>query len=155
MKKIVALIVAISMVAAGCSAPATSASGPAKDAATAKSLLQAFVDAKLPVSKTIEYTAETDENQLLGRPKQYTQKVNWGDTRVDGSDESYSAGTIEVFAKPEDAKARREYVESVTKDSPMLQTYNYTNGVYHMRLSYGLTADQAKEYEDIFNTMTK
>jgi hypothetical protein len=49
------------------------------------------------------YTSATDPNSLLGRPDEYTSKVNWGPNLGD---------SIEVFADRAGAEAREQYVSS-------------------------------------------
>ncbi|WP_238918525.1 hypothetical protein [Clostridium sp. YIM B02555] len=84
-------------------------------------------------------TAENDKNQLLGRPNQYTSKIN------------FTNGSIEVFANKEDAKNRKEYIDGIGKKMPLVAEYSYINdaGVL-LRLDKKLTPDDAKKYEDTF-----
>ena len=55
--------------------------------------------------------------------------------------------TIEVFASEEDATNRREYIERVTEDMPMLTQYMIQSGPILIRLDKVLTPSEAKEYE--------
>jgi hypothetical protein len=99
-------------------------------------------------------TAENDKNKLMGRPHQYTSKVTFTDSRIAASDtegldkdDSLRGGAVEVFGSAEDAKARSEYIQSVTKSMPMLAEYHYLDGPVLVRVSHFLTPQQAGEYE--------
>lgn len=100
----------------------------------------------------IEYTEETDTNQLLGRPNQYTSKINGIDTRVEQTDENDPKGfSIEVFANNEDALARQEYINSIGEKMSMLVEYNYVNEYILLRVDKSLLPSEAKEYENALN----
>jgi hypothetical protein len=99
-------------------------------------------------------TAENDPNHLLGRPNQYTSKITFSDTRISANDASGAdkgdvdwGGAIESFATPSDAKARAEYIQTVTKSMPALSEYDYVQGVTLVRVSHYLTPKQAGEYK--------
>ena len=121
----------------------------------AASIVAGFQEAGLPVTEFVIFTAENDPNGLLGRPNQYVSKVSFVDLRIgseieDPEDIGVSeGGSIEVFANEADAKARYDYVTSVTKMMPMLAEYGYQVGNVYLRLSKELTPEQAKEYESI------
>lgn len=115
--------------------------------------IDSFTAAKLPVSKAEEYTKETDPNGYLGRPNKYIQKISWSDSRLGLDIGLLDAGTIEVFDTVEDARARYNYVVRMTKNLPLVQTYNYLDGLYFMRLSREFTPGQAEDYEMLFNRM--
>ncbi|SOE31838.1 hypothetical protein [Streptomyces sp. OK228] len=99
-------------------------------------------------------TAENDPNHLLGRPSQYTSKVTFSDSRISADDVSGTdkgdvdrGGAIEFFATPSDAKARAEYIQTVTKSMPALSEYDYVQGATLVRVSHYLTPKQAGEYK--------
>ncbi|WP_333740898.1 hypothetical protein [Streptomyces sp. IBSBF 2806] len=99
-------------------------------------------------------TAENDPNKLLGRPHQYSSKVTFTDSRIAASDvegldkdDTLRGGAVEVFESAEDAKARADYIESVTKSLPMLAEYHYLSGPVLVRVSHYLTPQQAGEYK--------
>lgn len=120
---------------------------------TAKSIYDTLKSSVTSVGNYVEYTEDTDTNGLLGRPNQYTQKINFADTAIEQSDESDpQGGSIEVFATSEDAQSRADYIDSVTQDTPTLQEYHYINGTVLLRLSYDITPSVAKEYEQAFNS---
>lgn len=145
-----------------CSSKASSsdnAGKPAKAAAASTPLTAstAFTKlaAKVPAAKLSEtVTAANDGNHLLGRPGQYTSKVDFTDSRIKASDIEYTkkgdverGGAIEVFGSPADAQARAKYIQAVTKSLPMLAEYDYVHGAVLVRVSHYLTPDQAGAYK--------
>ena len=120
---------------------------------SASEVLQGLKDQGFPIGKSVEYTAENDPNDLLGRPNQYTSKVMFKDTRLapdpmaKGFDVQ-NGGSIEVFEDEDDAIARAKYLETVTKSFSFSAEYSYREGTVLLRLSHRLTPDQAAEYED-------
>jgi hypothetical protein len=105
-------------------------------------------------------TAANDPNHLLGRPNQYTSKVTFTDTRINAADVSGTdkgalerGGAIEVFAAPSDAKARADYIHTVTKSMSALAEYDYVHGTVLVRVSHYLTPDQAAEYKVAANRL--
>lgn len=122
-----------------------------KKAMDAKALVAALKSAGMPIGKTDVYSASNDPNKLLGRPGQYTSKVNFIDTRVkepvtDGIEVS-NGGSVEVFANQTDAKTRYEYVAKIAKSMPMLNEYDFRDGDVVLRISNSLTPTQEKKYE--------
>lgn len=104
------------------------------------------------IGEYIEYTEETDTNELLGRPNQYTSKINGEDTRVEQSEDSDPKGfSIEVFENNEDAVSRQEYINSIGEEVPLLVEYNYVNDYILLRVDKSLTPSEAQEYEDALN----
>lgn len=155
MKKIYA-VVAMGLLLTACGqqgsekAETTSiASAKKPSIATAEDVTKLFQEAGLPVSDIKIVTAADDNNQLLGRPGQYTAKLYFYDGRhpkVDGTDENQN--TIEVFASAEDAKTRHDYIESVTKGIPMLLQYMILQDNVLVRLDKAMLPDEAKQYEE-------
>jgi hypothetical protein len=109
----------------------------------------------LPIGEHVEYTAETDPNELLGRPGQYVSKVNFNDKRLTPDDDFTvdAGGSIEAFASPDEAAARVAYIDSVTEGNAMLVEYHWANGPVVLRVSKGLTPDQADEYRSILEML--
>jgi len=93
-------------------------------------------------------TAANDENKLLGRPNQYTEKITWNDNRATDTDNEC---TIEVFNNKEDATARYKYVTTVDKTLQFAVQYITQKNNAVLRIEGALTPAQAKEYTDIFN----
>lgn len=114
----------------------------------------------------VVYNEETDINNLLGRPNQYISKVTFEDKRLEQVNkdneflseeerEKPTGGTIEVFANETDMKKRKEYIESIYLNMPVLSEYVYSKGNILLRLEKELTPEQAKEYEKALNEIVK
>jgi hypothetical protein len=121
---------------------------------SAEDVLAIFQAKGLPIAETIDYSAATDPNHLLGRPHGYTSKVAWHDTRTEMTDSvntlgSNDGGTVEFFDNADDAKSRYDYVDNIQKSVGALSgnDYQYLHGTYVMRIAGKLTPDQAKQYD--------
>ncbi len=129
-----------------------SASSPAAGTPTARQVVVKLRAAGLPIGKFRVYSTSTDANHLLGRPGQYTGKVNFRDRRINvgGGGFAVSAGgSVEMFASRSDAKRRFDYVSAIFRSAspaiPGERVYLVGNAV--LRLSHVLTPPQAKKYE--------
>jgi hypothetical protein len=152
------LALALSVVLAACSGQtaqeASPAASPAPGPQTAAQVVDGLKAAGLPITKVTVYTAETDPNDLLGRPNGYTSKAAFSDGRLKGDDvrgvEEGSVtlgGGVEVFATEAEARKRMQYIQSVLEAMEMLGTeYDYVEGPVLLRLSQLLTPEQAKQY---------
>lgn len=119
---------------------------------TASDVLKYLQENCSNIGDYVEYTEETDTNQLLGRPNQYTSKINVEDTRIEQTDKENPVGfSIEVFSNSEDALARQEYIGSIVEKMPMMAEYDYINDYILIRVDKSLTPSQAKEYENALN----
>jgi hypothetical protein len=111
----------------------------------------------LPIGNSLAYTAETDRNNLLGKPGQYTAKITFADTRLvpAGGDEFdvYNGGSIEFFASEGDARKRVAALTVAIGNIPDLQEYSFLDGNRLLRISQRLTPDQAREYETAFKSV--
>lgn len=123
----------------------------------AKGVADSLKSKGLPIENIIVYTEATDENKLLGRPNQYTSKVNFGDKRVKQTDSKNPVGgSVEVFANKSNAKARYDYVDAIVKKGgSMFSQYLYLTDNVLLRIDGTLTPSQAKEYEKAFNEIMK
>ena len=83
------------------------------------------------------YTASTDPNNLLGRQDGYTSKVSWGGFALTDGDRQ-NGGSIEVFATPAEALARKTYVSSF--GAMLSDGYDYVIGTALLRLKPYLPA---------------
>jgi len=120
---------------------------------SADEVLQGLKEKDLPIGESVAYTAANDPNDLLGRPNQYTSKVNFKDTRLNPHSvvdkfDVQNGGSIEVFENQDDAIARKNYVESIRKVFAPAAEYTYREGTVVLRLSHQLTPKQAAEYEN-------
>lgn len=124
------------------------------DTRSAEQIVNALKESGLPIGNMIVYTEETDTNNLLGRPKQYTSKVNFADTRIDQySSDNPTGGSVEVFSNADDASARLKYIEKASSGIPVLQQYMYLKTNVLLRIDYDLTPEQAAEYEKAFKEL--
>ena len=150
MKRFPVLLMAAALAACGgtaepVTAPAVETAATAAPAAlTVTDALKAFEAAGLAVSNVEEMTAESDTNSLLGRPGQYTGKVNWVDER---HAEVGAGNTVEAFATEADLQRRKEYIEQVTAGTPFLLQYIVAHRNLLLRLDKALTPDEAAAYE--------
>lgn len=106
--------------------------------------------AKIPqITKVTTVTEETDVNNMIGRPGQYTSAA-WitdnrgkpGETGVDGG------AVVETFETAEDMNARAKYIADVSKGIGILAEYHYMTGTSLVRVSGKLTPTQSKAYKD-------
>lgn len=122
---------------------------------TGEEVVTALKAAGIKVEKVVTYNEETDSNNLLGRPNQYTSKSNFalkGDEVTKGEDPD---NTIEVFETEEDAKARKQYIEQAIKGISFAQQYIYQKGVYVLRIDNQTTPMNAKKIEEVFYNIVK
>jgi hypothetical protein len=123
---------------------------------TAAQVVQRLKAQGLPIGTVTVYNAATDENHLLGRPGEYTSKVNFRDTRIenpaDPTDVS-AGGSVEVFKSTGDAKKRADYVRAITTGSALFGEYSYLRDRVFLRVSKDLTPQQAKRYESVLNQL--
>lgn len=121
----------------------------------AEDIINEFKSAGFPINKIVVTTEENDVNNLMGRPNQYTSKINFSDKRIDQFDEENNpiGGTIEVFDNAKDAENRKEYVEKITTSVSVFTQYIYLYKNVLFRLDHELTPTQAKVYEDAFKKL--
>ena len=120
---------------------------------TAEEIVNLFIEKGLPLGKLEIYDEETDLNKLLGRPNQYTSKVNFEDTRVKQIGEYVEGGTVEIFNNEADAQNRETYLNTVTSTFSPSAQYMYRYGVVLLRISYDLLPDQAEEYNNVIKSI--
>lgn len=123
-----------------------------KPTMTAAQLTSKLKEANLPIYDVIVYNESNDVNKLLGRPNQYISKVNFADKRLEQFDlkNNPDGATIETFNNTTDLNARKEYLESIMKASPVFTEYMVVNGNYLLRLSKDLTNEQVNKYKQAF-----
>jgi hypothetical protein len=126
---------------------------------TVDSLLAALTAAGLPIGATITYTAETDTNDLLGRPGMYTGKVAWIDNRVAdeclelGVPDFDCGGTAEVFANDDDRDERYRYLGGFADQSFAGGYYMWRLPGMVVRVGYELTPAVAGEYAAVLEQL--
>lgn len=161
MRRLVTAIAVVTLlVACGSAAPAPTAPAQPPTAAggiptstqrplSAKGVIQELQSAGLPVGEVTAWTADTDPNKLLGRPGQYIDKATFRDTRLQPLPEPdvQAGGDIEIFRTAGELQVRRDYIEAVTRSSPLLAQYVFSSGLVLLRVSGELTPDQAAAYD--------
>ena len=115
-------------------------------------VINAFKDAGLPIGVVVVYDEATDPNSLLGRPNQYIAKASWEDTRIEQYGDSPRGGTVEIFDSTKALNDREEYLEQFVT-MPMFLQYMYKHKNMLVRIEGDLTPSQAKEYENILNSL--
>lgn len=153
--RLLALLAALAAVLAlaGC--------GATVEQRTAEQVMRDLVARVEHAKPGVVFTAETDPNDLLGRPGGYTSKATFVDTRVapgevvdDRPGSVDLGGSIEVFVNADDAQARAEYVGAITRSVPAFAEYQYRSGAVLLRVSGQLTPDQAAAYETALAQIT-
>jgi hypothetical protein len=121
-----------------------------KKGVDAADVVNAFKKDSLPIGDQLVYTVENDPDKLMGRPGQYTSKVNFVDTteQENMKVEILHGGTVEVFDNNVDAKNRFNYISKIAKSSPVFDEYDFVQGKILLRLSKNLPSNHAKKYED-------
>lgn len=103
------------------------------------------------------YTAENDQNELLGcRAHAYTSKVNFSDTSINEAeltgyepDDYQRGGAVEVFANEADAAARYHHLQTIVRPSDAdLEEQDFLNGRILLRLSTHLASTQVARYQE-------
>ncbi|MFL6053661.1 MAG: hypothetical protein ACJ72W_12215 [Actinoallomurus sp.] len=162
------------LAAAGCSSSSNdTATPPTADAPTgadqpaaaknltAEQIAKALASRGLPVKDVIVYDENTDPNKRLGRPGQYTSKVNFTDPRMKktvngaGGKDVTDGGSVEVFDNASDALARGQYIERVMREIQVLgQEYDYLAGGILLRITGTLPPSAAHKYADALEAIT-
>ena len=125
---------------------------------TAEEIINKMKEKSSNIGKVVVYTEETDSNKLLGRPNQYTSKIQFADNRVDQShveENDAIGGTIEVFNSKEDMEKRKNHIETISSSASFFTQYIYAKDYAILRLESDITPEQAKEYENLFYEVIK
>lgn len=165
MKRILfALVIPIALLVPSCSAnePAVAAisttttvvNEPTQPVTVNATDLANAIKAKVPeVVSVITYTESNDPNNLIGRPNGYTSAALLQDARAQSTDLSNDSGVvIEVFATPEAAQKRSDYIQAILTASPILGSeWNHVSGASLMRVSGKLPPSANDEYTTAWN----
>lgn len=125
-------------------------SNPAeKEKATALSVLTYLQKNTPDIGNYVEYDEDTDTNGLLGRPGQYTSKINFAITTLEQTDENDPiGGSIEVFETAKDATARSEYIQKIGESMPILAEYNFVCDYVLLRIDFDVKPSAEAVYEE-------
>lgn len=116
--------------------------------ATASSVMEYLKANTANIGIFVEYDERTDTNGLLGRPNQYTSKINFAITSLEQTDENDPiGGSIEVFDCNEDAVARQEYIQALGKKMSVLTEYDHVNDYVLLRINHDIAPSDEKQYE--------
>lgn len=122
----------------------------AVEAATAMDVAKQLEGEIPTITAVTEVTEDNDANNLIGRPGQYVSAA-WITDKAGVSKETGIDGgaVVEVFATPENAQTRSEYIQSVlTEGGGVLGTeYHYLKDSRLLRVSGNLKPSSAKTYE--------
>lgn len=147
-----AVTVTATVTAAPEAAPSpTATTTPTPAAVTATGIVDALVAAGLPVTAVVAQTESTDPNSLLGRPRQYTERVSFdvpgGETAAAVGDTD-RGGVVELWLSPAEAQARADYIQSVLKGNAMLGAeYDYVHGSALLRLTGKVLPSVAEPFQ--------
>lgn len=131
----------LALLFAGCSKPADPPLPP--ELLSMQNVIDSL--APLPIDKPFHFDEANDPNNLLGRPDQYTAKMNFKDPETKDADLS-----IEIFPNHERAEARCQYIRSVGNASPLFAKYCYVNRNAVLHIDSKMTPYRAGEYERAF-----
>jgi len=117
---------------------------------TALDVVSALSATGLPIGEYIDYTPETDLNELMGRPGGYISKTNFQDTRLDPESTDFAiqdGGAVEVFAAQEDLEDRITRLETNWELFPLLpKEVLFTSGTVLLRVSTRLLIPDSDAY---------
>ena len=131
----------------------TSETPEAADSETALEVAERLKAGVPTITAITEVTETNDSNGLIGRPGQYTSAAWIADTAADPSETGVDGGAvIEVFATPEDAQVRADYIQETLRSmGPAFGTeYHHLDGTVLLRVSGVLMPSQAAVYEQVF-----
>lgn len=125
-------------------------SGPDPKDYTPEDIINGLSAAECSVGDITAYTAETDPNQKLGRPNEYTGKA---DFEIPGI-ETINTATVETFANKADCKSRYDYLNQFTGadlGAFGLNQYMYKSDYAILRIPFEVAPADATAYEAAFH----
>lgn len=112
---------------------------------TTGEIIQALIDAGLPIVRFETYDETTDPNDLMGRPHAYLDKTNFYDSRI-GKGKYDDCGMLEIFANEEDATARYNYIENHIMMGLIATQYQFLYENVLLRFDADFKPDYVEEY---------
>ncbi|WP_238435644.1 MULTISPECIES: PGRS family protein [unclassified Frankia] len=117
----------------------------------------------LPLRTVRVYTADSDPNQLFGKPGGYTSKIEFADARtgvnlngVTNQDPVEIGGSIEVFANAANADARLQQLRQISAAGGQLtQEVDFRQDGVVLRLSRYLAQTQTQAYGTALTALAK
>ncbi|WP_045876331.1 hypothetical protein [Pseudofrankia sp. DC12] len=140
--------------AAATATPPAATAPSALTGLTAEAVAIKLAGAGLPLRTVAVYTADSDPNQLLGKPGGYTSKIEFTDARtgvnpagVTSQDPVEIGGSIEVFATAAGAGGRLQQLRQITAAGGQLtQEFDFQRDAVVLRISRYLAQAQAQAY---------
>lgn len=123
---------------------------------TAMDIMLYLKDNGAPNLGEIRERTESDDD-LLGRPNQYTSKASFTITTITNKDPDsvwydYYDGCIEVFETEEDLQKRYNDVKDLLDSNPLIpQNYLYAHKNVLFRASYDVLPSEEKVYEELID----
>lgn len=125
----------------------------------ATTVLAKLTAAGLPISNTAVQDENTDPNNLIGRPNEYTSRASFDVPGGDTGGDRYSVdrgGVIEVFRATADASTRVAYIQGLLKKSPILGTeYDYQAGPVLVRIAGKVKPSVAAKFQQALATLDR
>lgn len=124
--------------------PELTVDAPADAGAAAESLRATNTN----ITEVTVYDETNDPNNLIGRPGQYTSAARLTDARAAGGDGIDAGAVVEVFATPQDAQARSDYIQDTLAElGPAFGTeWHHLQGSHLLRVSGTLVPSVNDEY---------
>lgn len=113
----------------------------------ANTIIQKFISAGLPIENIVTYNEQTDPNKLLGRPKAYTEKMSFSDTRIEQYTSDPEGGSVEIFKSASDAAERNLYVSAFS--GSIFGSYVFQKENVIVLISHKLTPEQSEQYNTV------
>lgn len=113
---------------------------------TSLEIVTAFADNLDYVGNVVDYTEETDPNELLGRQGGYNSKTDFHDNRISNN------CTVEAYGDAEAAARRYTYLQAF-QGTPFGDYWLYQYHAAVVRFSNELNSAQIEEYLAVLNEL--
>jgi hypothetical protein len=104
---------------------------------------------RLPIARITVRDENNDPENLIGRPCQYTSRVDWQDSRRKMDPDFPNApfaGILEVYPTPDDARMNADRLVRFGKALPGWATYVYQAGPVLLQVGGDMKPSQAEQY---------
>ena len=116
----------------------------------ANTIIQKFISAGLPIENIVAYNEQSDPNKLLGRPKSYTEKMSFADSRIKQYTSDPKGGSVEIFNSASEATNRNIYISAFS--GTIFGSYVFQKENVIVMISYKLTPEQAEAYNTVLGS---
>ena len=126
--------------------------GGVEEAETATDIANHLQAAVPSVGKVVTITEDNDPNDLIGRPSGYTDAAVVYDSEAECTEPGVDCGaTIEIWPSEADATARKEYLQTMIKEMPILDNeYDTVHGPALLRVTGQIKPSRAEAYANAF-----